>query len=113
MDITREQLYEMLWSKGVGKTEETLGLKQTELQKICDDYQIPKPSSNYWISFKLGKSPVKTPLPPLEDNPSIRTEDYIKRHPVRIKKEKTTQAEPLKKTPDGKYEPNHYHPRSR
>ena len=78
MDITREQLYELLWSKGVGKTEETLGLKQPELQKICDDYQIPKPSSNYWISLKLGKSPKKTLLPPLEDDPSIRTEDYIK-----------------------------------
>ena len=106
MDITREQLYEMLWSKGVGKTEEALGLKQQELQKICDDYQIPKPSSNYWISLKLGKSPEKTLLPPSEDNPTIRTEDYIKRHPIRIKKEKSTpQAEPLKKTPDGKYEP--------
>ena len=106
MDITREQLYELLWSKGVGKTEEALGLKQHELQKICDDYQIPKPSSNYWISLKLGKSPERTPLPPLEDNPSIRTEDYIKRQPIRIKKEKITpQAEPLKKTPDGKYEP--------
>ena len=106
MDITREQLYELLWSKGVGKTEATLGLKRPELQKICDDYQIPKPSSNYWISLKLGKSPEKTPLPPLEDNPSIRTEDYIKWHTVRIKKEKITpQAEPLKKTLDGKYEP--------
>jgi hypothetical protein len=106
MDITREQLYEMLWSKGVGKTEEALGLKQPELQKICENYQIPKPSSNYWISLKLGKSPKKTPLPPSEDNPTIRTEDFIKRHPIRIKKEKSTpQVEPLKKTPDGKYEP--------
>ena len=104
MELTREQLYEMLWSNGVGKTEKALGLKQPELKKLCEDFQITKPSSNYWIALSLGKSPEKTPLPPMEDSQIIHTEDYIK--PKRIKREKPVlKPEPPKKTPDGKYEP--------
>lgn len=33
MDLTREQLYEMLWTDGVGKTEKALGLRQQDLKK--------------------------------------------------------------------------------
>ena len=104
MELTREQLYEMLWTNGVGKTEKALGLKQPELKKLCEDFQITKPSSNYWIALSLGKSPEKTPLPPVEDCQLIHTEEYIK--PKRIKREKPVlKPEPPKKTPNGKYEP--------
>ena len=104
MDLTREQLYGMLWSDGVGKTEKALGLKQPELKKICDEFQIPRPSSNYWTALHLGKTPEKTPLPPSSDNRSIHTEDYLK--PRRTKKEKKEPVPPPPvKTPEGKYEP--------
>ena len=101
MELTREQLYEMLWSDGVGKTEKALGLKRQELKKICEEFQIPRPSSQYWTAFKLGQSPQKTPLPAAEENKPIHTEVYVK--PPRVKKEKPA-PEP-KKTPEGKYEP--------
>ena len=77
MDLTREQLYEMLWSDGVGKTENELGLKRQELQTICEQFNIPKPSSNYWIALSLDKNPLKTPLPPFMDNQPIHTEDFF------------------------------------
>lgn len=101
MELTREQMYEMLWSDGVGKTEKALGLKRQELKKICEEYQIPRPSSQYWTAFKLDQSPQKTPLPASEENKPIRTEVYVK--PPRVKKEKP--APKPKKTPEGKYEP--------
>ena len=104
MELSREQLYEMLWSNGVGKTEGALGLKQAELKKLCETHQIPRPSSAYWSAFHLGKSPGKTPLPPSSDNRPIHIEDYIK--PRRVKKEKSApKLEPQKKSAEGKYEP--------
>lgn len=102
MDLTREQLYEMLWTDGVGKTEVALGLKQPELKRLCEEYQIPRPASTYWSAFYLGKSPEKTPLPPSENNQPIHTDDYIKHK--RVKKEKPApKPQPAKK--EGKYEP--------
>ena len=107
MELTREQLYEMLWIDGVGKTEKALGLKQQELQTICEQFIIPKPSSNYWIALSLGKDPRKTPLPPFENNESIHTEDFVKPKRVKAVKVLKTDQVPAEqmKTPYGKYDP--------
>ena len=51
-----------MWTDGVGKTETALGLKRVELKAICDKFDIPRPSSSYWTSLKLGKSVNKTAL---------------------------------------------------
>ena len=104
MELTREQLYEKLWTDGVGKTEKALGLKQPEMKKICDDFQIPRPSSGYWTALNLGKSPEKTPLPLMDDSQLIHTESYVK--PKRVKQDKPVlKLEPPQKTLEGKYIP--------
>jgi hypothetical protein len=109
MELTREQLYEKLWTDGVGKTEKALGLKRPELKKNCDNFQIPRPSSGYWTALNLGKSPEKTPLPAMDDSQCIHTEDYIK--PKHVKKEKPVlKPEPPQKTPEGKYVPRELPP---
>ena len=48
MELTRKQIYDMMWTEGVGKTEKALGLKQVELKALCDKLDIPRPSSGYW-----------------------------------------------------------------
>lgn len=100
MKLTRKQIYNMMWTDGVGKTETALGLKRVELKAICDKFDIPRPSSSYWTSLKLGKSVNKTALN-LSDNDSelINTSDYItkKRTPNLPVEFKST------KNSDGKY----------
>lgn len=109
MELTREQLYEKLWTDGVGKTEKALGLKQPEMKKICDDFQIPRPSSGYWTALNLGKSPEKTPLPLMDDSQLIHTESYVK--PKRVKQDKPVlKLEPPQKTLEGKYIPRELPP---
>lgn len=114
MDLTREQLYEMMWTKGVGKTEKELGLKPYQLSKICQEYNIPKPSSAYWYDIIYERNPQKTPLPASEKEGPIKTENYIKRKRVIREKpeEKPKQANP---TPpeapvEGKYPPRELPP---
>lgn len=119
MDLTREQLYEMLWTDGVGKTEKALGLKQQELQRICQDYAIPKPSSAYWYGILYEKNPQKTPLPASEKEGPIHTEDYLKKRRVKQEKpvvvtpvappEETKESAPVK-PPKGKYPPRELPP---
>ena len=78
MKLTRKQIYDMMWTDGVGKTETALGLKREELKALCDKFDIPRPSSNYWISLKLGKPVKKTALISSNyDLKLINTNDYI------------------------------------
>ena len=100
MKITIRQLYDMIWTDGVGKTETALGLKHLELKSICDKFDIPRPSSNYWIALKLGKPVVKTVLSPSSnDSELIETNDYVKK-----KKEPKSKPEVKRhEEPTGKY----------
>ena len=78
MELTRKQLYNMMWTDGVGQTEKALGLKQIELKTICEKFEIPRPSSRYWTLLKLGKPVEKTELPSNNsDAVMINTSDYI------------------------------------
>lgn len=78
MELTRKQLYNMIWTDGVGQTEKALGLKQIELKTICEKFEIPRPSSRYWTLLKLGKPVEKTELPSNNsDAVMINTSDYI------------------------------------
>ena len=100
MELTRKQIYDMLWTDGVGKTEQALGLKHLELKEICEAFDIPRPSSGYWTSLKLGKVTEKTALPTSKDDSVlINTNDYIKK---KIQRDKPTKVEPLKDA-TGKY----------
>ena len=100
MELTRKQIYDMLWTDGIGKTEQALGLKYLELKEIYEAFDIPRPSSGYWTSLKLGKVTEKTALPTSKDDSVlINTNDYIKK---KIQRDKPTKVEPLKDA-TGKY----------
>ena len=82
MELTRKQIYDMMWTDGVGKTEINLGLKQAELKVLCDKYDIPRPSSGYWSALKFGKPAQKTALTETKnDSVLINTDEFIiKKH---------------------------------
>lgn len=101
MELSREQLYERIWSDGIGKTEQALGLRRDELLNICETFNIPRPSSSYWSALKYGKSAKREELPIIKDNRVIRTDDFIKDRIV--KKPKPAPAQQV--TEEGKYEP--------
>ena len=100
MELTRKQIYDMMWTDGIGKTEINLGLKQAELKVLCDKYNIPRPSSGYWSALKFGKPAQKTTLTETNtDSALINTDEYIiKKHfSVQPKKKEA------KKDQSGKY----------
>ena len=100
MELTRKQIYDMLWTDGIGKTEQALGLKHLELKEICEAFDIPRPSSGYWTSLRLGRVTEKKALPPSKDDSVlINSNDYIKK---KIQHDKPTKVEPLKDV-KGKY----------
>lgn len=89
-----------MWTEGIGKTEKALGLKQSELKAICDEFDIPRPSSGYWSALKFGKPAQKTALiETKKDSVLVNTDGYIIKKYFSVQPKKTE----AKKHQNGKY----------
>ena len=65
--LTREELYDDVWSIPAIKLAKKYGLSDKGLAKKCNKHSIPRPSIGYWQKLKHGHSPKKTPLPKISD----------------------------------------------
>ncbi|WBY08151.1 hypothetical protein PIB19_00925 [Sphingomonas sp. 7/4-4] len=66
--LTRQQLYEMIWSRAVSKVAPEFGISDVALRKQCIKHAIPLPDTRYWGQLHAGKEPKRKPLPPLPAN---------------------------------------------
>jgi len=64
--ISREGLYELVWSKPVVQIAKDFGISDVAVSKICKKLNIPKPGLGYWAKKQFGKRTRQTPLPPLK-----------------------------------------------
>lgn len=104
MELTRKQIYDMMWTDGVGKTEQALGLRQPELKSICDKYNIPRPTSGYWSALRLGKPVEKETLKEIEnDSEQINVDKFKKHRHTTVKPVAKPSPIENKKDADGKY----------
>ncbi len=65
--LTREQLYELLWSTPTRKLAAAFGLSDVGLAKVCKKHHIPRPPLGYWAKKEHGKHVDQIPLPTLND----------------------------------------------
>ena len=70
--VTREELYELVWSEPMHALAPWFGISDVGLAKICRKMNIPLPGRGYWAK-KSANSPVpaRTPLPVLPPNSSM------------------------------------------
>lgn len=61
--LTREQLYEQVWSEPTTHLAQRLGISDVALAKICRKLQVPKPKPGYWQQLRAGTTSEKPPLP--------------------------------------------------
>ncbi len=62
-EITRPELYELVWSKPMTRVAEDFGLSDQGLAKICAKHSIPRPPRGYWAKLAAGKAVETIPLP--------------------------------------------------
>lgn len=62
--LTREQLYEKIWSAPTTQVAAEFGISDVALAKRCKKLNVPKPALGYWAKVAAGQKPEKTPLPP-------------------------------------------------
>lgn len=62
--ITREELYEMIWTDPMIKVGEKLGISSSYMTRLCKLMNVPRPSVGYWAKLEAGKA---KPRPQLQE----------------------------------------------
>lgn len=61
--FTREEFYELVWSKPMTHLAKEFALSDVALHKICKKHGIPNPPLGWWAKKAAGKAVKRTPLP--------------------------------------------------
>jgi hypothetical protein len=62
--LTREQLYELVWSEALSRLRNTIGISDVAIAKHCRKADIPIPERGYWNKLQAGKPVRRVPLSP-------------------------------------------------
>jgi hypothetical protein len=65
--LTREELYEKVWTTPMQKLAAEFGFSDRGLAKLCGRHQVPTPPRGYWARLRAGQSVKRTPLAPVTD----------------------------------------------
>jgi hypothetical protein len=65
INISREELYEKVWSTPMQKLAFRFGLSDVGLAKLCKRHHIPVPGRGYWARLQFGQKPKRAALPNL------------------------------------------------
>jgi hypothetical protein len=63
--LTREELYERVWSTPATKLAKEFGISDVALGKICKKLDVPKPYPGYWQQLAAGRRVHREGLPPI------------------------------------------------
>ncbi|MBX5218775.1 hypothetical protein HJC04_00135 [Rhizobium sp. NLR8a] len=62
--VSREQLYELVWSTPVTRAAARLKVSDSYAARICTALDVPRPPRGWWTRTKAGQTPARPPLPP-------------------------------------------------
>ena len=62
--VTRQELYNLVWSEPLTKLAATFGISSVALAKACDRMAVPVPPRGFWARKAVGKTDTRPTLPP-------------------------------------------------
>lgn len=66
LTLSREDLYELVWSKPMQELAKDFGISDVALAKRCRRLRIPVPGRGYWARVEAGQMPHRPKLPERE-----------------------------------------------
>lgn len=63
MSVTREKLYEEIWTEPIIKVSKRYGVSDSYLVRVLKGLNIPRPPRGYWAMVAAGIHPERPPLP--------------------------------------------------
>ena len=67
LTLTREDLYELAWSKPIFELAKDFGISDVGLAKRCKRLGVPIPGRGYWARVNAGQTPHRPKLPKREE----------------------------------------------
>jgi hypothetical protein len=67
LTLTREDLYELAWSKPISELAKDFGISDVGLAKRCKRLRVPIPGRGYWVRVDAGQTPYRPKLPKREE----------------------------------------------
>ena len=64
--LSREELYELAWSKSLSSLAKDFGISDVALAKRCRRLNVPIPGRGYWARVEAGQKPTRPKLPARE-----------------------------------------------
>jgi len=61
-DMSREELFALVWEKPTQEVAKDLGVSDVAVGKLCVRLQVPKPPRGYWAKVEAGQIPRRPPL---------------------------------------------------
>src|SRR5262245_46441793 len=65
--LTREELYQQVWTTPGRRLAAQYDLSDVGLAKICKKHRIPRPPRGYWVRIQHGATTRRAPLPSVSD----------------------------------------------
>jgi hypothetical protein len=62
-ELTREQLYDLVWSEPMQRLSKQIGISDVAIAKHCRRIGVPVPERGYWNKLQAGHTVTRTPLP--------------------------------------------------
>ena len=72
IEVTRDELYRLVWAKPVTEIAKELGISNVGLAKICTRLSVPRPPRGYWQKLEFGKALTVPPLPSVGEVDPVR-----------------------------------------
>jgi hypothetical protein len=63
IEMTRQQLYDLVWSRSMGDVAASIPMAHVSLKKLCSKYQVPVPPQGHWKKSPARQSANKVALP--------------------------------------------------
>lgn len=61
--LTREGLYELVWSQPMTKVAARYSVSSSYMARVCNALNVPRPERGYWAKLAVGKAPAVPALP--------------------------------------------------
>lgn len=61
--VSREQLYELVWSMPMTKVAEKFAVSGSYMARVCSVLRVPRPERGYWAKLNVGRAPARPALP--------------------------------------------------
>lgn len=71
VELTREELYDLVWSDPMRDLAKRFHLSDVGLKKICTKHRIPVPGRGHWQKLRAGKNSRRIPLPAVKNAAAI------------------------------------------